>query len=139
MEVTGISVHELQLSIVSPSATAFEGTVSYVQIPTEDGLIGVLPGHAPLMGLMGQGLLTLKKAEGIQQFIIEEGFLEIKDNRVVVLANQATDLSKITFEQAQKEYEDAEALQPDTESEEREKLDKINSAKVKMRFTRLTG
>jgi len=131
-----VSVHELQLSIVSPAATYYDGVVKTVQIPTSEGLIGVLPGHAPLLALLGYGLLTLRDSTGEKQYLIEEGFVEINNNHVVVLANAAEDLAKVTFEKAQAEYENALAIEPDDDVEAQEKEEKLRSARNKMRFTR---
>ena len=129
-------MHELQLSIVSPAATYYDGVVKTVQIPTSEGLIGVLPGHAPLLALLGYGLLTLRDSTGEKQYLIEEGFVEINNNHVVVLANAAEDLAKVTFEKAQAEYENALAIEPDDDVEAQEKEEKLRSARNKMRFTR---
>ncbi|MBE7437934.1 MAG: ATP synthase F1 subunit epsilon [Spirochaetales bacterium] len=78
------------LSVVSPDASLFEGEVRWARIPTSAGLIGILPGHAPLLGLLGPGLLTLETTAGQEpRFLIRDGFLEVLRDRVTVLAGHA--------------------------------------------------
>ena len=78
------------LAVVCPDASLFEGDVRWARIPTSDGLIGVLPGHAPLLGLLGPGLLSLETTAGEEaRFLIRDGFLEVLPDRVTVLAGHA--------------------------------------------------
>jgi F-type H+-transporting ATPase subunit epsilon len=89
------------LSVVSPDASLFEGDVRAARIPTSNGLIGVLPEHAPLLALLGTGVLSLESSAGQKKdFIIHGGFLEIVSNKVTVLAGQAESIDKIDLEDA---------------------------------------
>jgi len=57
-----------------------------VVAPAFDGEIGILPNHAPLMTLLGEGTLTVRQAGSTRRFRVRGGFLQVVDNRVRVVA-----------------------------------------------------
>ncbi|MCB1308307.1 MAG: hypothetical protein KDK30_09020, partial [Leptospiraceae bacterium] len=59
----------IHLSIVSPAALLYENEVKYAQVPVHDGLIGVLPGHAAYISMLGWGMLTLHDKLGVSKFV----------------------------------------------------------------------
>jgi F-type H+-transporting ATPase subunit epsilon len=77
----------LQLEIRTPERTVYEGEASSVQIPTSDGLMGVLPRHAPLLADVGSGLLSVTEAAGgaVIEMTVHHGFVEVGDNQVRVV------------------------------------------------------
>ncbi len=98
----------LQVSVVSPSGSLYEGEAVSVMIPAYDGQMGVLPGHAPLMGLLGKGLLVCKAADGsTEEIIVEDGFMEIGPAKVTVLANNGLRPSETSAAEAETEYREA--------------------------------
>ncbi len=107
MEATGRNMH---LTVVSPSSTLFDGPAEYVQLPVHDGMIGILPHHAPLVSVLGYGLLTLRAGGREQRYQVDGGFLEIRDNRVSVLADAALAPQDIDFARADQDLQEALAL-----------------------------
>jgi F-type H+-transporting ATPase subunit epsilon len=79
----------LKVSVISPEAVLFEGETDAVVAPAYDGEIGILTGHAPLMALLGNGLLRLGGSGG-QKFNVSGGFLQVINNDVRVVTEQAT-------------------------------------------------
>ena len=80
----------MTVRIVSPEATVFDGEASSVVAPAWDGLVGVLPGHAPLMTLLGAGELALDLPDGGHEvFYIVGGFMKVQEGEVLVLAEYA--------------------------------------------------
>jgi F-type H+-transporting ATPase subunit epsilon len=79
----------MQVSLVSPEAVLFEGAATSVVLPAYDGLIGILPRHAPMLALLGRGLMTVKTAEGHRQFRVGGGFVQVRADVVRVVAEQA--------------------------------------------------
>ena len=79
----------LKVSVISPEAVLFEGETDSVVAPAFDGEVGILTGHAPMMALLGKGLLRLGKGGG-QQFNVEGGFLQVVDNNVRVVTEKAS-------------------------------------------------
>jgi F-type H+-transporting ATPase subunit epsilon len=80
----------LTVSVISPERMLFEGTARSVVAPAFDGEVGILPAHAPLMTLLGQGLLRLETSAGEVRFAVDRGFLQVVDNTVRVVTEQAT-------------------------------------------------
>ena len=80
----------LTVSVISPEAMLFEGTTDAVVAPAYDGEVGILTGHAPMMTLLGRGTLRIGSGGGTQRFQVEGGFLQVVDNQVRVVTEQAS-------------------------------------------------
>jgi len=103
-----MSAKILKLRIVSPEGAVVERDVVSVQVPGEGGSFGVLPRHAPLVALTGSGVLSAKTAEGSRiEYLIHDGFAEVRDDVVTVLTRSAEDPAKIDLERAAKAAERA--------------------------------
>lgn len=79
----------LKVSVISPERVLYEGTARGVIAPAFDGEIGILPMHAPLMTLLGRGVLRVDTAGGEQRFRVDGGFLQVVDDAVRVVTEQA--------------------------------------------------
>jgi F-type H+-transporting ATPase subunit epsilon len=64
----------------------FDGEADAVVAPAFDGQVGILPNHAPFMTLLGEGTLTVRRADAVNRFEVRGGFLQVVDNRVRVVA-----------------------------------------------------
>jgi F-type H+-transporting ATPase subunit epsilon len=80
----------LKVSVISPERVLFEGTARGVIAPAFDGELGILPLHAPLMTLLGRGTLRVDTADGEKRFVVDGGFLQVVDDAVRVVTEQAT-------------------------------------------------
>jgi F-type H+-transporting ATPase subunit epsilon len=98
----------LHLEIVTPERRAFEGDVDEVIVPGSEGEMGILPHHAPLISLLGQGVLRLKRGGQEEVFAIFGGFLQVRPDRVVVLAETADMASEIDLERAERARADTQ-------------------------------
>ena len=79
----------LNVSVLSPEAVLYKGTTDSVGAPAYDGEVGSLTGHAPMMALLGKGVLRLGGASG-PKFNVEGGFLQVVDNAVRVVTEKAS-------------------------------------------------
>jgi F-type H+-transporting ATPase subunit epsilon len=79
----------LTVSVISPEAVLYEGTTDSVVAPAFDGEVGILTGHAPMMTLLGKGVLRLGSG-GAQRFQVSGGFLQVADNVVRVVTEHAS-------------------------------------------------
>lgn len=77
----------LKVSVISPEKVLFEGEVESLVAPAFDGEVGILSSHAPMMTLLGKGLLRLSGNAGT--FRVEGGFLQVLDNQVRVVTERA--------------------------------------------------
>jgi F-type H+-transporting ATPase subunit epsilon len=98
----------LQLEIVTPERQVYSDTVDSVQVPGSEGELGVLPHHAPVVSTLGVGELRFRKDGTEESFAIVGGFLQVRPDRVVVLAETADLASDIDLEKAQEARREAE-------------------------------
>jgi F-type H+-transporting ATPase subunit epsilon len=99
---------ELQLNIVSPDRLVVRDSVTAVTMPGENGYLGVLPGHAPLLTELVPGALTYALAGELHYLCVNWGFAEVLPNRVIVLVQGAERAEEIDTERAQRAKERAE-------------------------------
>ena len=75
----------MQVTVISPEASMFDGEADAVVAPAFDGQVGILPNHAPFMTLLGEGTLTVRHGDTVNRFVVRGGFLQVVDNRVRVV------------------------------------------------------
>jgi len=80
----------LTVTVISPESVLFEGETDAVVAPAYDGEVGILTGHAPMMTLLGKGVLRLGGSGGGQRFNVDGGFLQVADNVVRVVTEKAS-------------------------------------------------
>jgi F-type H+-transporting ATPase subunit epsilon len=98
----------LLLEIVTPERQVFSEEVDAVVCPGVEGEIGVLPHHAPLLTTLGFGELRIRRAGQEELFAIAGGFLQVRPDRVVVMAETADIASEIDVEAAEEARREAE-------------------------------
>ncbi len=82
----------LRVQVISPERVLFEGDATSVVAPAFDGELGILTGHAPMITALGTGTLRVESGAGNQRFSVEGGFLQVVDDQVRVVTEQATSL-----------------------------------------------
>ena len=85
----------MRLEIVTAERILFEGEVDVVVVPGADGEIGVLPKHAALMTVLQPGELRYRTGDSEEQFVVTGGFVEVRGDRVSVLADAAEHIDEI--------------------------------------------
>ena len=98
----------LLLEIVTPERLAYSDEVDAVVLPGSEGELGVLPHHAPLITMLGVGELRIRKGGTEESFAIVGGFLQVRPDKVVVMAETADMASEIDLEKAQEARREAE-------------------------------
>ncbi|HEX5589255.1 MAG TPA: F0F1 ATP synthase subunit epsilon [Candidatus Limnocylindrales bacterium] len=98
----------LLLEIVTPERLAFSDTVDAVQLPGVEGELGVLPHHAPLVSMLGLGELRIRRGAETETFAIAGGFLQVRPDKVVVMAEMADIAAEIDLEKAAEARREAE-------------------------------
>ena len=100
----------VHLEIVTPERLAYEGDVDSVVCPGIEGELGVLPHHAPLLTTLGVGELRIRTGGQEEYFAIAGGFLQVRPDKVVVMAetaDMASDIDMAKAEEARREAERA--------------------------------
>ena len=92
---------KLQLQIVSADRSLVNETVDEVEIPGAAGYFGVLPGHTPLLALLGAGELWYRQGRETHYFAIAYGFAEVQPDRVTILAQIAEPAAEIDIARAE--------------------------------------
>jgi len=98
----------LKLEIVTPERMAYSDEVDAVTLPGSEGELGVLPHHAPLITTLGAGELRVRKGDTVELFAVIGGFLQVRPDRVIVMAETADLASDIDLEKAQEARREAE-------------------------------
>jgi F-type H+-transporting ATPase subunit epsilon len=99
----------IQLEIVSPERRAYADEVDMVIVPGIDGELGILPHHTRLISALGIGELRIKKGGTEQILFISGGFVEVRPDKVVVMADLAEHSDEIDEQRAVDARKRAEA------------------------------
>jgi F-type H+-transporting ATPase subunit epsilon len=91
----------IQLQIVSADRALVNETVDEVEIPGAEGYFGVLPGHTPLLALLGAGELWYRQGQETHYFSMAFGFAEVQPDRVTILAQIAERADEIDVARAE--------------------------------------
>ncbi|HEX3685414.1 MAG TPA: ATP synthase F1 subunit epsilon [Bryobacteraceae bacterium] len=78
-----------QLEVATPERLFVDEQVSEAELPGKEGYMGILPGHAPLLSILGAGVLSYKTGGGEQVLALDGGFVEVFEDHVRVLAEHA--------------------------------------------------
>ena len=103
----------LTCKIVTPVKAVFSEEASYVGLPGEIGGFGVMKGHEPLVSSLASGVVRVATSAagkaGEVRFVVSGGYAEIKDNEVIVLADNAQSLADVDAAAVRAELADVEA------------------------------
>jgi F-type H+-transporting ATPase subunit epsilon len=99
---------KIQLQIVSADRSLVNETVDEVEIPGSDGYFGVLPGHTPLLAILGAGELWYRQGQDKHYLVIAFGFAEVQPERVTILAQIAEKAEEIDLVRAEASKKRAE-------------------------------
>lgn len=101
----------LQVELVSPERVLWSGEATMVIARTiGGGDIAFLDGHAPFVGALGIGALTIRPVDGADEHVaVHGGFVEVSDNTVTILSDVAEMQDHIDEERARQALEAAEA------------------------------
>lgn len=97
----------IHLEIVTPEKQLFSGRVDRVTVPSTQGYLGILPGHAPLLAELGIGNISYTRNGQSEMLFCCWGFVEVLPERVIVLAQTAEAASEIDVERAEQARERA--------------------------------
>jgi len=100
----------LLCEIVTPEKIVYTNEVEMVIAPTLDGEVGILPLHAPLVTVLRPGELRVRYNDNkdVEWFAVSGGYLQVHQDKVIVLADAAEHASRVDVERARKAKELAE-------------------------------
>ncbi len=100
----------LLLEIITPEKIVFKDEIDEAVIPTANGQITILPNHVGLLTQIKPGELIVKKGNKREYLAITDGFLEINNNHISILANYAIKAEDIQVAEQKEAQERAEKL-----------------------------
>src|SRR4029434_2007664 len=80
---------KIQLEVVTPERRVLAESVDMVTVPGLGGELGILPGHTPLISQLQNGVLSYVQDGKTHQLHVSGGFIEVRDDKVSVLAEVA--------------------------------------------------
>ncbi len=109
--------------LITPTAKLLDEQVTYASVPAWDGLFGVLPNRAPIVAKLGLGELKFEFPDkggpnngGARSYLVEDGFVQMVDNRLTVLAGKAIPVETLNLSEAQAELAAVTATKPTGDS-----------------------
>jgi F-type H+-transporting ATPase subunit epsilon len=99
----------LKLEITTPNGQVYARDVDMVTLPGQEGEMGILPQHVPLITLLGDGEILAKRGMEVDRLLVTGGCAEITPDRVAILTVFATDEKNIDEKKAEEARARAEA------------------------------
>lgn len=112
----------IHFELVTLDGTKFGEDVYEVILPTPQGYIGVLPNHSPLVSIASHGVISVRRKPGdrddqMEYFATNGGAIEILNNKVRVLVDEADHEAEINEQEALKSFERAEKLRSEAKDQ----------------------
>lgn len=96
------------VSVVTPNGPVLEKEYEMVSCKAKSGELGVLPGHIPMVAPLTIGPIRLKHDDGQDYIAVNGGFLEVRPDKITILAESAENPSDIDVERAKEAKKRAE-------------------------------
>lgn len=98
----------ITVEIVTPEKRMLSTQADEAIVPGGGGLFGVRPGHTPLLSTVEPGPMTVRDGANQQVWFVAGGFVQVSDDKVTVLADQAEPTTAIDVEAARRRLEEAQ-------------------------------
>ncbi len=112
----------IHFELVTLDGTKFGEDVYEVILPTPQGYIGILPNHIPLVSIASSGVISVRRKQNdpdsrLEYFATNGGVIEVVDNTVRVLADEADYEEEINEQEAKKAFERAQKLHAESKTQ----------------------
>jgi len=136
-----VSSKSFTCRVVTPAEQLLDEPVTYASVPLWDGLMGILPGRAPIVARLGIGELKLnvpdpdRGVEASRSYFISGGFAQMAGDTLIILAENAEPAENLSESDAQAELAEAEArkVSPDATDQAAES-DRLRAARDAARW-----
>jgi F-type H+-transporting ATPase subunit epsilon len=120
----------LHVELVAADRLVWSGEAKMVIARTTEGDVGILPGHAPLLSVIIEGVVDVQTADGETWVAaVDAGFLSVANNRVSILSERAEMSHEIDLEKARQDLERAQASGENND----EALEAVRRAEARIR------
>lgn len=80
----------MNISVLTPEKQLYTGSITSVSVPGVEGKFQILRNHAPIVSALGEGGVTIRRADGqLITFTIQRGFVEVLNNEISLLVQGA--------------------------------------------------
>jgi F-type H+-transporting ATPase subunit epsilon len=101
---------QLQVELVAADRVVWSGEATMVIARTTEGDVGILPGHAPMLSLLVDGVVDVQTSQGETWVAaVDAGFLSVANDRISILSEHAEMSHEIDLEKARHDLERAQA------------------------------
>ncbi len=126
----------VNVSLLTPERTVLEEVVDHVVLPLWDGELGVYPRHAALLGKLGHGELRAHRGDTTFRFYVGGGFVEVADDQVTILSDQAIPAQELDTERAREEVQAVRTRTARGDDELEQRLADLDVAFSKLRVAK---
>lgn len=91
----------IRTEIVSQDRIVFQGEADIILLPGIEGVLGILPNHAPLLTTLQYGIITVRSKSDEFYFTVAGGIAEVQPDQVTVLADAAENVAEIDIARAE--------------------------------------
>jgi len=120
----------LHVELVAADRVVWSGEATAVIARTTEGDVGILSGHAPMLGLLTEGVVEVRTDQSESWVAaVDAGFLSVANNRVSILAENAEMSHEIDLERARKDLERAKTAGED----DSEAMESVRRAEARIR------
>jgi F-type H+-transporting ATPase subunit epsilon len=91
----------IHCEIVSQDRMVYQGDIDMAVLPGTDGVMGILPKHAPLLTVLKYGIITLRNKKEELYFTVAGGVVEVQPDQITILADAAENVEEIDIQRAE--------------------------------------
>jgi len=124
---------KLNCNVLTPERQIYEGQIDFAVVQAYDGEMGFLYNHAPLISELGTGEIRLRTGDNTEYFYVDGGFVEIKNNSLIILAQEAAIKQELKADVLEAKIKEISALPRPERYAERLTID-IELKKLKARL-----
>lgn len=96
---------KIKCTILTPEKMIYDGDVDFAVVEAHDGARGFLYNHCPMISELGIGEVKLRIGDSTEYMVVEGGLVEIKDNKMIVLAESAVKKSDLNKDEIQSQLD----------------------------------
>ena len=124
----------MEVSVLSPDRVLYTGDAHSVTAPGTIGSFSILESHAPLVTTLEPGLIKINSADGEKHFVVQDGFLEVRNNKVTALLEAALLPDEIKADDVQSQLDKLLKQQAVGDEELKSKQKQLDYLRVQLRY-----
>lgn len=124
----------MEVSVLSPDRVLYTGDAHSVTAPGTIGSFSILESHAPLVTTLEPGLIKINSTDGEKHFVVQDGFLEVRNNKVTALLEAALLPDEINADDVQSQLDKLLKQQAVGDEELKSKQKQLDYLRVQLRY-----